>query len=114
MMREKGEEKSQKRRGPATLRCNTRREFCADRGADGCTTRATRSRVSCTYLGSHRARTGGVHWSARSQSEIVLGWRKYYFVVSYRRFGFQKTVISGNNLTYGAQNTSCKPYVNHM
>ena len=76
MMREKGEEKSQKRRGPATLRTNARREYCVDGDADFCTTRAARSRVSCTYLGSHRSRTDGVHWSARSLSAIVSGWRK--------------------------------------
>ena len=77
MMREKGEEKSQKRRGPATLRCNTRREFCADRGADGCTTRAARSRVSCTYLGSHRSRTDGVHCRAKVAVSLILGRSKY-------------------------------------
>ena len=80
MMREKGEEKSQKRRGPATLLCNARREYCVDGGADGCTTRAARSRVSCTYLGSHRSRTDGVHWSAKVAVSLILGRRKYKYL----------------------------------
>ena len=77
MMREKGEEKSQKRRGPATLRTNARSEFCVDHGADGCVHSVSRVRSARTYLGSHRRPRRGVHWFARSLQSLISGRSKY-------------------------------------
>ena len=73
MMREKGEEKSQKRRGCHTLLDSLRREYDRWGGGVNCVHCVSRARSARTWSGSDRACTDSADCRAKVAVALVSG-----------------------------------------